>query len=80
MLPKEWTRMAIASAIAVIAISFLAVDAGVLNASAVTERLGLARASIAHAGASQHELALAVQAWARGSHDRDRPEQSLATD
>lgn len=72
--------MAIASAIAMAAISFLAVDAGLVNARAVTERLGLARASIAKAGAGEHELALAVQAWARGSHQKDRQEQSLATD
>ena len=59
MLPTEWTRMAIASAVAVIAMSYLAIDAGVVNSSVITRRIETARASIADAAASQHQLAFA---------------------
>ncbi len=83
MLPTEWTRMAIASAVAVIAMGYLAVDAGIVNTSVVTKRIEVAQASIANVAASQHELAFAVQAWARrGHHDQQKPhvEECLAID
>ncbi|MBR0818085.1 hypothetical protein JQ627_09115 [Bradyrhizobium liaoningense] len=73
----ELTRMAIASAVAVIAISFLAIDAGVVNTSVVTRRIETARASIADAAASQHQLAFAVQAWARPSRQKAHSEPHL---
>lgn len=83
---SEWTRMAIASAVAVIAISFLAIDAGVdVNTGAIVKRVETARASIMDAVARQHELAFVVQAWSRGNHDKPlrekQPlEQCLAID
>lgn len=70
MLPTEWTRMAIASAVAGIAMGYLAIDAGVVNTSVVTKRIEVAQASIANVAASQHELAFAVQAWTRRSHQK----------
>lgn len=76
----EWTRMAIASAVAVVAISFLAVDAGVVNTSVVTKRIEVAQASIVGAAMGQHELAFAVQAWARRNHQKPRFEKCLAID
>ncbi|MGY8631807.1 hypothetical protein RAD15_04805 [Bradyrhizobium sp. 14AA] len=72
--------MAIASAVAVIAISFLAVDAGVVNSRAITERVEVARASIAGAAVSRHQLAFAVQEWAGRSEQKPALEECLATD
>ena len=55
---SDWTRMAIASAVAVIAISFLAIDAGIdVNTGAIAKRVATARASIMDAVVRQHEVA-----------------------
>jgi hypothetical protein len=63
--------MGIACAVAIAAISFLALDAVVdVNSSAITKRIEMAQASIADAAMSQHQLASAVQAWARRGHQR----------
>jgi hypothetical protein len=62
--------MAIASAVAGIAMAYLAFDAGVMNTSVVTKRIEVAQASIANVAASQHELAFAVQAWTRRGHQK----------
>ncbi|RXT34631.1 hypothetical protein B5V03_38560 [Bradyrhizobium betae] len=80
MLPAEWTRMAIASAVAILAMSYLAIDAGVVNTSVVTKRIEVAKASIADAAASQHQLAFAVQAWSRRSQQKPHVEECLAID
>lgn len=77
MLPTEWTRMAIASAVAVIAMSYLAINAGVVNSSVITRRIETARASIADAAASQHQFAFAIQAWARPSREKADSEPHL---
>ena len=77
---SDLTRMAIASAVAVVAISFLAVDAGVVNSGVVTKPIATARASIADAAASQHQLAFAVQAWAHRGHQKPAVEECLAID
>jgi hypothetical protein len=74
MLPTEWTRMAIATAVAIVAMSYLAIDAGVVSTSVVTKRIEMARASITDAAESQHQLAFAVQAWARRGHEKPRLE------
>ena len=67
----ELTRMGIACAVAIAAISFLALDAVVdVNSSAITKRIEMAQASIADAAVSQHQLASAVQAWARRGHQK----------
>jgi len=69
----ELTRMGIAGAVAIAAISFLALDAVVdVNSSAITKRIEMAQASIADAAMSQHQLASAVQAWARRGHQTQR--------
>ncbi|UWU73058.1 hypothetical protein N2603_23425 [Bradyrhizobium huanghuaihaiense] len=73
--------MAIASAVAVIAMAFLAIDAGVdVNSGMIAKRIETARASITDAAASQHQLAFAVQAWARRDHQKPHPEECLAID
>ena len=77
---SDLTRMAIASAVAVVAISFLAVDAGVVNSGVVTKPIATARATIADAAASQHQLAFAVQAWAHRGHQKPAVEECLAID
>ena len=67
----ELTRMGIAFAVAIVAISFLALDAIVdVNSSAITKRIETARASIVKVAMSERELASAVQAWARGGHQK----------
>lgn len=67
----ELTRMGIACAVAIVAISLLALDAVVdVNSSAITKRIEMAQASIADAAMSQHQLASAVQAWARRGHQK----------
>ncbi|MGY0574012.1 hypothetical protein ACTGJ9_025510 [Bradyrhizobium sp. RDM12] len=69
----ELTRMGIACAVAIVAISFLALDAIVdVNSSAITKRIELAQASIVDVAMSQHQLASAVQAWARRGHQKQR--------
>ena len=68
MFPTEWTRMAIASAVAIVAMSYLAIDAGVVNTSVVTRPIKVAQASIVGAAMGQHHFAFAVQEWARPSH------------
>ena len=81
MFPTEWTRMAIASAVAVLAILFLAVDAGVIvNPGTIARHIETAQASIADAAVSQHQLAFAVQAWARRGHQKPPLEHCLAID
>jgi hypothetical protein len=63
--------MGIACAVAIVAISLLALDAVVdVNSSAITKRIEMAQASIADAAMSQHQLASAVQAWARRGHQK----------
>jgi RNA polymerase subunit RPABC4/transcription elongation factor Spt4 len=63
--------MGIACAVAIVAISFLALDAIVdVNSSAIAKRIEMAQASIADAAMSQHQLAFAVQAWARRNHQK----------
>ena len=65
----ELTRMGIAGAVAIVAMSFLALDAVVdVNSGAIAKRIETAQASIANAAMSQHQLASAVQAWARRGH------------
>ncbi|MCK1653995.1 hypothetical protein IVA88_21505 [Bradyrhizobium sp. 149] len=80
MLLSDWTRMAIASAVAIVAISFLAIDAGVLNSGMITKPIATAQASIADVAVSQHQLAFAVQAWARRGHQKPALEECLAVD
>lgn len=82
---SEWTRMAIASAVAIVAISFLAIDAGVdVNAGAIAKRIAhqaeTAQASVVEAAMGQRQLAFAVQAWARRGHHKQPLEQCLAMD
>lgn len=77
---SDWTRMAIASAVAVVAISFLAIDAGVVNSAVITKPIETAGASIADAAVSHHQLAFAVQAWARRGHQKPELEECLAID
>jgi hypothetical protein len=77
---SDLTRMAIASAVAVVAISFLAVDAGVVNSGVITKPIATAQASIADAAASQHQLAFAVQSWTRRGHPKPTLEECLAID
>ena len=76
----EWTKMAIASAVAIFAMSYLAIDAGVVNTSVVTKRIEVVKASIADAGMGQHHLAFAVQAWARRDQQKPHVEECLAVD
>jgi hypothetical protein len=63
--------MGIAGAVAIVAISFLALDAVVdVNSNEITKRIEMAQASIADAAMSQHQLASAVQAWAHRGHQK----------
>jgi len=67
----ELTRMGIAGAVAIVAISFLALDAVVdVNSNEITKRIEMAQASIVDAAMSQHQLASAVQAWAHRGHQK----------
>jgi len=60
--------MAIASGVAVTAISFLAVDAVVdVSPSGIARRIEVAQASIVGAASSQYQRVFAVHAWAAGS-------------
>lgn len=83
MLLSEWTRMAIAAAVAIIAISFLAIDAGV-NVGVVAKQIAheaeAAQASIVDAAMGQRQLAFAVQAWSRRAHQKQPLEQCLVMD
>lgn len=77
---SEWTRMAIASAVAIVAMSYLAIDAGVVTTNVVKKPIEMAQASIVGAAMGHHHLAFAVQEWARGGHERPAVEQCLAID
>ncbi|WP_249139492.1 hypothetical protein [Bradyrhizobium japonicum] len=72
--------MAIASAVAIVAISYLAVDAGVVNTNVVTRPVKMAQASIIGAAMGQHRLAFAVQDWTRRGHEKPQLEHCLAVD
>jgi hypothetical protein len=76
----ELTRMAIASAVAMIAMCFLAIDAGVVNSGAITERIETTQASISDVAVSQHELAFALQALVRGNRQTQPVQQTRAID
>lgn len=77
---SELTRMAIASAVAIGAMSYLAIDSGVVTTSVVTKPIKVAQASIIGAAMGQHQLAFAVREWARRGHEKPQLEQCLATD
>ena len=72
--------MAIASAVAVVAMSYLAIDAGVVNTNVVTKPIKVAQATIVAAAMGQHHLAFAVQEWARRGQDKPQLEHCLAVD
>ena len=83
MQQSELTRMAIASVVAIGAMTYLAIDAGVVNTSVVTKPIKVAHASIVGAAMGQHHLAFAVQEWARPSRaNTEKPplEHCLAVD
>ncbi|RXH23316.1 hypothetical protein XH99_31895 [Bradyrhizobium nanningense] len=80
MQQSEWTRMAIASAVAIVAMSYLAIDAGVVNTNVVTKPIEMAQASVVGAAMGQHQLAFAVQEWARRGHEKPQLEHCLAID
>lgn len=65
--------MAIASGVAVTAISYLAIDATVgVNPGGIARRIEVAQATLIGAAASQYQRAFAVQASAGGSdHSTD---------
>ncbi|MDA9436027.1 hypothetical protein XH88_30355 [Bradyrhizobium sp. CCBAU 51627] len=70
----ELMRMGIAFAVAIVAISFLALDAIVdVNSSAITKRIETMQASIADVAMSRHQLASTVQAW---THRGDQKQPS----
>lgn len=61
--------MGIACAVAIVAMLFLALDAVVdVNSSVIAKRIEMAQTSISDA--SPHQLASAVQAWARRDHQK----------
>ncbi|WP_245471901.1 MULTISPECIES: hypothetical protein [Bradyrhizobium] len=72
--------MAIASAVAIVAMSYLAIDAGVVNTNVVTKPIEMAQASVVGAAMGQHQLAFAVQEWARRGHEKPQLEHCLAID
>jgi hypothetical protein len=76
----ELTRMGIALAVALVAMSYLAVDAGVVNTGVVTDRIKVAKASIVDAAMARPQLAFAVHAWTRHGHEKPALEQCLAID
>ncbi|WP_275172625.1 hypothetical protein [Bradyrhizobium sp. CSS354] len=51
-----------------------------MNSGVITKPIATARASIADAAASQHQLAFAVQAWTRRGHQKPAVEECLAID
>jgi len=73
---SEWTRMAIAAAVAIVSISYLAVDAGIVSTGAVTKRIEVVQASLVGAATGPRQLAFAVQAWTRRGHD-EKPAPSI---
>lgn len=67
---SEWTRMGIACAVAIVAMSFLALDAVAdVNSSVIAKRIDVAQA-IVDAAMNQHQLASAVQAWGHRGHQK----------
>ncbi|QAU47182.1 hypothetical protein [Bradyrhizobium guangzhouense] len=68
----ELTRMGIALAVALVAMSYLAIDAGFvdINSGTIAKRIETAQASLADAAMSQHQLASAVQAWTHRGHQK----------
>jgi hypothetical protein len=73
--------MGIAFAVALVAMSFLALDAVVdVNSGAIARRIETAQASIADVAMSQHQLTDAVHARARRGHERPSLEHCLAID
>ncbi|UWU89263.1 hypothetical protein [Bradyrhizobium sp. CB1015] len=80
MQQSELTRMAIASAVAVVAISYLAVDAGVVNTNAITKPIKLAQASILGAATGQGQPAFTLQGWTRRDREKPQLEYCLAVD
>jgi hypothetical protein len=64
--------MGIAFAVALIAMSYLAIDAGVADVSSgtIAKRIEIAQASIADAAMSQHQVASAVQARTHRGHQK----------
>ncbi|MDD1529064.1 hypothetical protein C7U92_15665 [Bradyrhizobium sp. WBOS7] len=80
MQQSELTRMAIASAVAIAAMSYLAVDAGLVNTNVVTKPIKVAQASIFGTGMGHHHLAFAVQEWSRRGHEKPQLEHCLALD
>ncbi|WP_244552756.1 hypothetical protein [Bradyrhizobium sp. Ghvi] len=62
--------MGIALAVAVVAMSFLALDAVDFNSGAIKQRIETAQASIVHVAMSHHDLASAVEAWTRRDHQK----------
>ncbi|MDD1521852.1 MULTISPECIES: hypothetical protein [Bradyrhizobium] len=80
MQQSELTRMAIASAVAVVAISYLAIDAGVVNTNVVTRPIKLAQASIIGAATGQRQPAFTLQEWARRDREKPQLEYCLAVD
>ncbi|MCK1734710.1 hypothetical protein IVA79_12250 [Bradyrhizobium sp. 138] len=80
MQQSELTRMAIASVVAIGAMSYLAIDAGVVNTSVVTRPIKVAQASIIGGTIGQPHLAFAVEEWTRRGHEKPRLEHCLAID
>ncbi|MGY3344875.1 MULTISPECIES: hypothetical protein [unclassified Bradyrhizobium] len=70
----ELTKMAIACAIAIVAMSFVALDAFVdVNSGLIAKRIEVAQASIAEVAMSRHQLAAAVHALAHRGHQKRSP-------
>ncbi|MGW1422589.1 hypothetical protein [Bradyrhizobium manausense] len=64
--------MGIAFAVAIAAMSFLALDAIVdVNSSVIAKRIETAQASIVDVAKSHHQLAWAVQAWTHRGHQKE---------
>ncbi|MBH5397334.1 hypothetical protein HZZ13_05950 [Bradyrhizobium sp. CNPSo 4010] len=80
MQQSELTRMAIASAVAIVAISYLAVDAGLVNTNVLTRHIEVAQASIIGAATGQRQPAFTVEDWARRGHAKPQLEYCLAVD
>ena len=78
----ELTRMGIAFAVALVATSYLAIDAGVVdvNSGAIAKRIETARASIVDAATGRTLPVLSVQAWAPRGHQSLALEHCLAID
>ncbi|MBH5371434.1 hypothetical protein [Bradyrhizobium glycinis] len=80
MQQSELTRMAIASAVAIVAISYLAVDAGLVNTNVITRSLTVAQASTVGAATGQRPPAFTVQDRTRRGHAKPQLEYCLAVD